>query len=176
MKHFALLAHLALASCATGYQPQSFTGGFSDYLTAPDEAVITFHGNGYTSVERVIEMTALRCADVTLKNRYRYFVGTSIADLSSQSSFTTPGYAQTYGSATAFGNYATGTATTTITPPQTFNIYKPAIMVSIKMSNDEKSLEPIGMVVNGQKLRPKDAAFLSQSLRQALGIKNSSAN
>ena len=114
MKHFALLALLALASCATGYQPQSFTGGFSDYLTAPDEAVITFHGNGYTSVERVIEMTALRCADVTLKNRYRYFVGTSIADLSSQSSFTTPGYAQTYGSATAFGNYATGTATTTI--------------------------------------------------------------
>jgi hypothetical protein len=97
-------------------------------------------------------MTALRCADVTLKNSYRYFVGTSVADLSSQSSFATPGYAQTYGSATAFDNYATGTATTTITPPQTFNIYKPAIMVSIKMSNDEKSLEPLGMVINGQSL------------------------
>jgi hypothetical protein len=30
VKHFALLSLLALASCATGYQPQSFTGGFSD--------------------------------------------------------------------------------------------------------------------------------------------------
>jgi hypothetical protein len=121
-------------------------------------------------------MTALRCAEVTLKNGYRYFVGTSIADLSSQSSFTTPGYAHTYGSATAFGNYATGTATTTITPPQTFSFYKPGIMVSIKMSNNEKSLESFGIVINGQKVRPKDAAFLSQSLRQALGITNPSAN
>ena len=116
-------------------------------------------------------MAALRCAEVTLKNGYRYFVGTSIADLSRQSSFTTPGYAQTYGNAYAFGNYATGTATTTITPPQTFNIYKPAIMVSIKMSKDEESLEPFGMVINGQKARPKDAAFLSQSLRAALGFR-----
>src|SRR5258708_6276789 len=176
MKRLSLLIFLALMGCETGYQPQSFTGGYSEFLTAPDEAVITFHGNGYTSVERVSEMTALRCAEVTLKNGYRYFVGTSIADLSSQSSFTTPGYAHTYGSATAFGNYATGTATTTITTPQTFNFYKPAIMVSIKMSNDQKSLEPIGMVNNGQKARPNDAAFLSQSLRQALGIKSASAN
>ena len=40
-----------------------------------------FHGNGYTSIERVIAMTALRCAEVTLAHGHRYFVGTSVADL-----------------------------------------------------------------------------------------------
>jgi hypothetical protein len=175
VKQLALVSFLALASCATGYQPQSFTGGFSGYLTAPDEAVIMFHGNGYTSAERVVEMAALRCADITLEHGYRYFVGVGMADLSSNSSFTTPGYASTYGSVFGYGNYATANATTIITPPQRFNIYRPAISVTIRMSNEEKSLEPLGMVIGGQKVHPKDAAFLSQSLRQALGIKSGSA-
>ena len=127
-------------------------------------------GNGYTSIERVIAMTALRCAEVTLAHGYRYFVGTSVADLSRQASLTTPGYAHTYSSASAFGDFATGTATTTFSPPQTFNIYRPALMVSIKMSNNERSLEPLGTLINGQKARPKDAAFLSRSLRQFLRL------
>jgi hypothetical protein len=163
-----------LASCATSYQPQSFTGGYSEYLTAPDEAVITFHGNGYTSAERVGQMTALRAAEVTLQHGYRYFIATGIFDQSTNSSFTTPGFANTYGSVFGYGNYATGSATTVFTPPQTFNIYKPAISVTIRMSNDEQSLEPLGMLIGGQKIRPKDAAFLSQSLRQFLGIKSAS--
>ncbi|MGA8658081.1 MAG: hypothetical protein WB586_18210 [Chthoniobacterales bacterium] len=59
MKRLALLSLLALASCATDYGPQGLAGGFSDYLTAPDEAVVMFHGNGYTSASRVVQMTAL---------------------------------------------------------------------------------------------------------------------
>jgi hypothetical protein len=74
MNRLALLSLLALASCATDYQPQSLTGGFSDYMTAPDEAIVMFHANGYTSMERVIGMIALRCAEVTLAHGYRYFV------------------------------------------------------------------------------------------------------
>jgi hypothetical protein len=85
-----------------------------------------FHGNGYTPVERVVVMTALRCADVTLQHGYRYFVVTGAADFSRRSSFTTPGYSSTYGTASAygFGNFATahGTSYTTTTPPQTFNV------------------------------------------------------
>jgi hypothetical protein len=77
MKRFAILLWIGLlARCATEYQPQSFTGGFSDFMTAPDEAVVTFHGNGYTPAERVVEMAALRCAEVTLQHGYRYFVVT----------------------------------------------------------------------------------------------------
>jgi hypothetical protein len=145
-------------------------------MTAPDEAVVTFHGNGYTSADRVLQMVALCCAEVTLQHGYRYFVGTGIADLSTRSSFTTPGYATSYGSAFGYGNYATANATTINTPPQRFNMYKPAISVSIRMSNDEKSLELFGMIVGGQKVRPRDAAFLQQSLRAALGIKTTAAN
>ena len=78
------------------------------------------------------------------------------------------------GSVFGYGNYATANATTVITPPQTFNIHKPAITLSIKMSNDSKSLEPFGTSLLGQKAHPKDAAFLSNSLRQFLGIKSAS--
>jgi hypothetical protein len=171
-----LLFAVLLLGCATSYQPESFTGGFSDYMTAPDEAAVTFRGNGYTGPERVAEMTALRCAEVTLQHGYRYFVIIGASDISRNFSFTTPGYATThaYGTVSGFGNFGTvsGNAYTTVNPPQTFNFYKPAVMVAIKMSNNEKSLESLGTVINGQKARPKDAAFLSNSLRQYLSVKS----
>ena|SRR5271167_1141933 len=174
MKHLALLAVLVLTSCATNYQPQGFTGGYSDFLTAPDEAVITFHGNGYTAPERVGLMAALRCAEVTLEHGYRYFIPLGASDVSGASSFTIPGYAQTYGSAVATGNFATGTAITTYTPSQTYRFFKPGVTVTIKMSNNAKSLEPYESFMFGHHTEPKDAAFLRQSLRQYLGIKPSS--
>jgi len=164
---FAVLA-CVLAGCSTPYQPNGALGGYSDYMVAPDEAIVTFYGNGYTSAMQVIQMTARRCAEVTLQHGYRYFVGTAASDASSNYSFTTPGYASTYGqgSAVGYGNYASGTfsSNTIITPPQTFNIHKPALTIAIKMSNNEKSLEPYGMVMAGVKARPRDAAFLIQSL------------
>jgi hypothetical protein len=172
MKHLALVGLLALASCATDYQPQGFTGGYSDFLTAPDEAVITFHGNGYTAPERVVQMAALRCAEVTLEHGYRYFIPIGAADVSGATSFTTPGYAQTYGSAFGTGNFATGTATTTYTPPQTYRFFKPGVTLTIKMSNNAKSLQPSESFMFGHHTEPKDAAFLRQSLRQYLGIKS----
>jgi len=181
MKHvlfpgMALLCAVLLASCATPYQAQSLTGGYTEFLTAPDEATVMFHGNGYTPAERVVIMTALRCADVTLQHGYRYFVITGAADVSRHWSSTTPGYATThsYASAYGFGNFATasGSSYTTTVPPGTISFYKPGLSVSIKMSSSETALEPFGMFFNGQKARPKDAAFLSQSLRRFLGIKS----
>ena len=164
---FAVLA-CVLAGCSTPYQPNGALGGYSDYMVAPDEAIVTFYGNGYTSGMQVIQMTARRCAEVTLQHGFRYFVGTAASDASSNYSFTTPGYASTYGqgSAVGYGNYATGnfSSNTIITPPQTYNIHKPALTIAIKMSNNEKSLEPYGMVLAGVKARPRDAAFLIQSL------------
>ena len=41
--------------------------------------------------------------------------------MSGTSSFTIPGYAHTYGSTYGFENFATGSATTTIVPPETVN-------------------------------------------------------
>jgi hypothetical protein len=175
-KRFAFLSFLALASCATDYQPQSFTGGFSDYMTAPDEAVVTFHGNDYTSAERVVMMTFLRCADVTLEHGYRYFVGISMVDLSTHSSFTTPGHTSISDYVFENENYAMTNTTPLITPSQTLKILRPAVSMRIRMSNDEQSLEPLGGVIDRQEVRPQDAALLSHSLRQALGMEKASAN
>jgi hypothetical protein len=170
MKRLFLLFSLVLAGCATPYGQQGLLGGFSDYLNAPDEATIVFHGNGYTSALRVVQMAGLRACDVTLQHGYRYFVLTSASDVSSQGSFTTPGYASTYGSAQAygFGNFVNvyGTSSTVYNPPQTFNIYKPGVVITIKMANSEAALEPYGLFVDGQKARPRDAAFFGNSLRQ----------
>ena len=55
-----------------------------------------------------------------------------------------------------------GSATTTVVPPETETFFKPGVHIAIKMSNDEKSLQTLGL--------PKDAAFLSQSLRRHLGM------
>jgi hypothetical protein len=137
-----------LTGCATSYQPESFTSGFSGYMTAPDEAAVTFRGNGYTAAERVVEMAALRCAEVTLQHGYRYFVLMAVADLSRTSSFTTPGYAHTTDYANAFGNFATNSATTIVTPPQTHTFYKPGVQLAVRVSNNEKQLEGIGIIVN----------------------------
>jgi hypothetical protein len=172
VKHLTALLRIGLlAGCATEYQPQSFTGGFSDYMQAPDVATVMFHGNGYTTSERVYEMTMLRCAELTLTHGYHYFILIAVTDMSSQSSFTIPGYATTYGSVSGSRNFATLTTNTVSTPPQTFNFNKPAAMVTIKMSNNESSLEPMGRVVDGGMQRPQDAAFLGNSLRQFLGLK-----
>jgi hypothetical protein len=62
----SFLCAVLLVGCETSYQPESFTGGFSDYMTAPDEAAVTFRGNGYTIPERVVEMTGLRCAEAVM--------------------------------------------------------------------------------------------------------------
>jgi hypothetical protein len=66
----AVFAYI-LTGCSTPYQANSLMGGYSDYLVAPDEAIVTFYGNGYTSAMQVIQMTARRCAEVTLQHGYR---------------------------------------------------------------------------------------------------------
>jgi hypothetical protein len=150
MKGLFLLLPLLLAGCATSYQPEGYSGGFSDVMTGPDTAIVSFSGNGYTNANRLMAMTTLRCAEVTLQHGYRYFAVTGIRDLGTQSSFTMPGYSTT----NVYGN-----------------TYKPAVMVAIKMSNNLAPLQSVGVeLLGGQRMAPGDAAFISQNLRQQLGI------
>jgi hypothetical protein len=175
-RHFALLAFLALASCATDYQPQHLSGGFSDYMTASDEAVITFRGNEYTSPERVIMMLFLRSADVTLEHGYRYFIGISMIDLSTNSPLNFPADANTPDTVFKYGNYTAANPGTDTAPAQTLKIYRPAISIRIRMANDVNALEPLGGVIDGQQAHAQDANVLSRSLRQALGIATAAAS
>jgi hypothetical protein len=173
-----LIAALLLASCATSYQPEGFTGGYSDFLTGPDEATITFRGNAYTDPLRLGEMAALHCADVTLQHGFRYFIITGFANASLTTTITTPGHAYTFGSAygTSVGGFTNvyGSANTVYAPPTTRTFLKPGIIVRIRMGNDRTALERFGVWIPilGRKSEPKDAAFLSKSLRQHLGVKS----
>ena len=84
MRSLFLLLPPLFAGCATSYQPEGSSGGFSDLMTGPDTAMVTCSGNGYTSAQRVMAMITLRCADVTLQHGYRYFAVTGIRDLGTQ--------------------------------------------------------------------------------------------
>ena len=128
---------LLLVSCATTYQPKSFTGGFSSAQLDVNVFQVSFRGNGYTHQERANDFALLRSAEVALENGYEYF---SIVDgqrYSETKAFTTPSTsttqldAHTFGTVTGYGNTASysgntyGTATTTTYGGQTYSIPRP---------------------------------------------------
>ena len=65
---------LALSACATAYQPQGLTGGFSDTQLDTNIFRVSFDGNGYTNAQRAEEMALLRSAEITLKNGFTHFI------------------------------------------------------------------------------------------------------
>lgn len=141
----AAVGFLALGACATGYQAEGWSGGFSEIPLAADAYQISVKGNGYTSASRVNEMALLRGAELADKAGYNYFTVLNMDQYERQSSFTTPGSSttNTYGTATAYstGNYVnaygSSTSNTTYTPPQTYNVIKPGVDVVVRFVPDE---------------------------------------
>ncbi|MFV8451338.1 CC0125/CC1285 family lipoprotein [Vibrio campbellii] len=133
-----LVPLVLLSGCATTYQSNGFSGGYSE--TQLDENVfkVAFRGNGYTSKERVADFTLLRSAELAMQNGYKYFVIVDANSYTVNGTYTTPTTvttnlnANTYGTANTFGNNTTynastyGTATTTVSGGQTYNISKPS--------------------------------------------------
>ena len=128
MKKFTAITILAiiLQGCATSYQKNSFTGGYSETQLDKNVFNVSFRGNGYTGRERVADFTLLRSAELTLENGFQYFAIIDANSYTSNSTYTTPTTSQTTGSAYGSGNYAYGSATTTTTGGQTYNISKPS--------------------------------------------------
>ncbi|RCL87199.1 hypothetical protein [Hyphomonas sp.] len=146
MKTIATIAALcALTACATGYQPEGMSGGFSEIPLAADAYQISVNGNGFTSSSRVTEMALLRGAELAKQNGYNYFVVRGVNEDSSVSSYTTPGssHTSTYGTATAYGYGNTATAYgssnshTTYNAPQTHTIIKPGVDMVVQFIPDE---------------------------------------
>lgn len=73
MKLIALLS-LFLVGCATGYQKNSFSGGYVDTQLAKDIFKVEFSGNGYTSSSKVKEYALRRSAELTIEQGYNHFV------------------------------------------------------------------------------------------------------
>ena len=148
-----------LQGCATMYQSNGFTGGYSETQLDENVFVVTFRGNGYSSRERVTVFTLLRCAELTLNNGYKYFTVIDANSYTSNSTFTTPTTSQTTGSAYAYGNSVYGRTTTTTTGGQTYNISKPSSSNTIVCFNEKPDS---GLSFN--------AAFVEKSISQKYDI------
>ncbi len=118
---YLLSLALILSACATAYQREGATGGYTETQLDTNVFQVTFRGNGYTARQRAADFALLRSAELTLENGYNYFVIIDANQYSKSSSYTTP--TTTYGSATAYGNTAYGSATTY--GGQTYHISKP---------------------------------------------------
>jgi hypothetical protein len=125
-KYLLALAFAILSGCATSYQPQSFSGGFTETQLDTNVFRVSFKGNGYTSVEKVEEMSLLRSADLTLKNGFTHFVIVNGRSRTDSSFFTTPTQSTTTGTISTFGNTSSLNATTHQTGGDIYNIAKPS--------------------------------------------------
>lgn len=67
-------ALLALASCATAYQPRSLTGGYQERQLSEARWYVEFFGNGHTKRDTVFGFWLNRCAELTVEKGYDYFV------------------------------------------------------------------------------------------------------
>ncbi len=150
-----LVLATSLGACATSYQNHGFTGGFRDTQLAPDVFRISFHGNAFTSTDRVQDFALLRAADLCLSNGFKYFVVINSADQTKTITQIQPGSSQTTGTVSAYGDSASFNSTTTYNPTTINHIHKPGV----------------GLMVRGLTEKPEsgmafDAAFLSRSLRE----------
>ena len=134
-----------LASCATKYHPNGYTGGFSETRVDSNTFTVHFRGNGYTGRDTVETYLMYRCAELTTTSGYDYFVIVGGNTDAKQGVINTPGTysATTTGSATAYGNTAYGSATTTGTylPGQAIQVTRYGATATIKMFKGEKPAE-----------------------------------
>ena len=70
---FIIMAML-LSGCSSSYQSNGFSGGFSELKTGQKQYRITFKGNGFTSLEKVSDLSLLRAAELTIENGYSHFL------------------------------------------------------------------------------------------------------
>ena len=173
MRIIAILSLIVLlAGCATAYHPQSFSGGFSETQLDTNVFTVTFKGNGYTARDKANDFALLRSAELALEHGFKYFAIVDAQQYSKNSTYTTPTTATTnvntntygstynYGNNTAYNANTYGTATTTVSGGQTYNISKPRASNTIVCFTEK----PKGFTFN--------AEFLVKSLKQKHGIQD----
>jgi len=151
----SLVAAIALGGCATAYQSEGFTGGFSETQLAPDVFRVTFKGNAFTDQEKATDFVLLRTAEIALENGFQYFVIIDASQFAVQGSYTTPPTATTNVNLDTNGY---GTATTTMYGGQTYNYSKP------------RSSNTIVYYVEKPQGLPYSADFIVGSIKEKYGI------
>lgn len=151
---------LFLAGCATPYQTQGLTGGFSETQLDQNVFRVSFRGNAYTSSERAADFTLLRSAELAIENGYGYFIIVDTEKYSQTGAYTTPTTSYTTGSVHGSGDYAHISATTTTSGGQTYFYSRPRSTNTIILFNERPEVD--AMVY--------DASFVVRSIRQRYGV------
>ena len=72
---FALcMIMLTLSACSSSYGPLNSMGGYQEKQIGKDMMEVKFHGNQHTSKEKVSQLLLYRCAEVTDKAGFDFFV------------------------------------------------------------------------------------------------------
>jgi len=135
-KKLLITAFILLAGCATSYQPEGFTGGYSDMRMGEDLYRVSFEGNGYTDPSRAADFALLRAAKLAISNGASHFAVVDSASSSRQGAFTTPQTSSTTGTVNTYGSTATYNAQTTTYGGQTFIVSKPTAQNLVLLVRD----------------------------------------
>ncbi len=158
--HVFLAVACGLAACATAYQPQGLSGGFSETQLDRNVFRVSFKGNGYTSPERAEDLALLRSAELALKNGFTHFAIVDGRSRTDYSALTTPIQSTTTGTVNTYGNTAYLDTRTQSTGGQTFVTARPSATNTIICFNGKP--ETTVFVY--------DAKFIYNSLAQQYGV------
>jgi len=149
-----------VVGCASNYEKKTFwsDGGFSETEIQPNVFNVRFMGNAQTSAGRAKDFAMLRASELCIGRGMQYMdIGSVTAD-TRQTGFI-PGSSTTTANATAYGNSAFGSSTTTFNPGTA--LYSPESGLTVACLQEKKT----GLW---------DAEFLAQSLKTKYEIVNAS--
>lgn len=158
----SLFILLFMSGCATKYQQDSFTGGFSETQLGENIFNVSFKGNGYTSRERASDFALLRCAEIAMNNGYNYFIIVDSEKYSVESTYTTPKTYNTTFQATTYGNHTYGNARTTSSGGQNMNFSSPSANNTILCFKERPQINTVIY----------EAKFLINSIKSKYDIDN----
>lgn len=119
--------------CVTQYQPQTWTGGYTDMALGDDTFRVSVNGNGFTSQGIVESYLLRRCAELTISNGHAYFAFLNYDMRSHTSQHTSGGGSSTTrGTVNVQGNTAYYNGTTNYNGPQTYTVTKHGVTAFIQ--------------------------------------------
>lgn len=128
-----------LSGCGAHHRHRGHRGGYSDMALAHDIYKISFKGKFFTSRDKAQDYALIRCAEVTLREGYRYFIVMNANDYRDQINLRTPATINTYGSSTYSAGYGNFHAVSSINPGTVYEINKYESIILIKLLKSNKN-------------------------------------
>ena len=116
---------MTLMGCATGYHPDRFNGGYTQFKLSADVYRVSFSGNAYTSSEQANQFALRRAAEIATEKGSRYFKVLTSSSMMNRNASKTPLMANTY--------YGSSNSITTYSGGDTLITEKPSAVITIKL-------------------------------------------